>query len=297
MVEPTNFHFNDEAYASNSFQQKPTKQEASDVQIKAKQEFNDFVTVLKNYGVDVTIMRDEPNSNTPDSVFPNNWISMHSSGELFIYPLAIHNRRLERRMDIINTLVNKFNFEVKDLSHHENTEPPQFLEGTGSMVFDHNYKIVYAAISSRTNLNLLQDFSKLIGYNTIPFNAYDKVGAPIYHTNVMMCVGSTFALIGNKTVEKTDYPKIRDSLLACNKEIIELSNEQIYNHFAGNMLQLKNKTGETLLVMSQAARDCLAKTQIERIKKHNDHIIPVGINTIEKIGGGSARCMIAEIFT
>lgn len=297
MVEPTNFHFNEQASKTNSFQQKPTKQEALDAPKKAKKEFNAFVMTLRSYGVDVTVIQDVPDSNCPDSVFPNNWISMHQSGELFTYPMAIRNRRQERRPDIINTLATKFNYNVKDLSFHENKQRPEFLEGTGSMVFDHNYKIIYAAISSRTHINVLNEFSSLIGYKTVAFNAFGKGGEPVYHTNVMLCIGRAFALIGNKTIAKSDYPKIRDSLLSCNKEIIELSNEQIYNHFAGNMLQLNNNKAETLLVMSQTARNCLTKKQIERIKKHNDHIIPVEISTIEKIGGGSARCMIAEIFT
>ena len=297
MVEPTNFQFNEQACKTNSFQQKPTNKEAADAPRKAKKEFNGFVKTLRSYGVDVTVIQDLPDSSCPDSVFPNNWISMHQSGELFTYPMAIQNRRQERRPDIINTLATKFNYNVKDLSFHENKQIPEFLEGTGSMVFDHIDKIIYAAISPRTHINVLNEFSNLIGYKTISFNAYGKDGERIYHTNVMLCVGSTFALIGNKTIDESAYPKIRDSLLARNKEIIELSNDQIYNHFAGNMLQLINNKAETLLVMSQTAINCLTKKQLEKIKKHNDHIIPVDINTIEKIGGGSARCMIAEIFT
>lgn len=296
MISPTNFGFNEEAFLTNKFQQRPEESERSKIQELALGEFNDFVSALEAKGVNVHVYSDVPNSQTPDSIFPNNWISTHQTGELITYPMAVSNRRQERRDDIINDLTSKYGFEKTDYSGHENSNPPAFLEGTGSMIFDHHNKIVYGAISPRTDESILDEVANKIGYQSVAFASYGKTGELIYHTNVMMCVGDKYIVIGKDTIDNNDLEKVNNALEASRKDIIQLSNDQVYNHFAGNMLQIENQKGETILVMSQTAIDSLNENQIGKFRELNDHIVSVRIPTIERIGGGSARCMLAELF-
>ena len=296
MIEPTNFGFNEETFATNSFQNKPERGEEDQIQQAALAEFKFFVSKLRNLDVAVTVFLDLPNSTTPDSIFPNNWISTHQTGELILYPMATDNRRRERRPDIIDALKAEFGYRTIDLSHHELSSPPKFLEGTGSMIFDHANKIIYAAISPRTNSDLLNEIGKLLGYKVISFEALGKSGELIYHTNVMLCIGTTFAIIGENTISENDKVRILTQLEKDGKELISVTNEQVYNHFAGNMLQIKNRIGESILVLSETAYNSLSIEQLEKIHRHNHHILPVSIPTIEKIGGGSVRCMLTEIF-
>ncbi len=297
MIRPTNFGFNEEAFLSNSFQNKPTEKEEGSIQSLALQEFDAFVDQLKSVGVDVIEFEDVPNSQSPDSIFPNNWISTHENGLLFTYPMTVSNRRKERRQDIIDFLIAQNGYRSIDLSLSENHQPPQFLEGTGSMIFDHHAKRIYAAISPRTDEMLLHLFAKQLGYSVVSFTAYGKAQEKIYHTNVMLCIGDTFAVLGADTIDEQHRKMVIESLENDGKEIIYLSNDQVYNHFAGNMLQLQNTNGEHVLVMSDSAFNALTEEQLGLIKKHNEHILHVSIPTIERIGGGSARCMIAEVFS
>ncbi len=290
MIKPVNFGFNVETAVNNSFQKKPT----GDIQEQALQEFNNFVDVLRSNKVDVTVVEDSLEPATPDSIFPNNWISFHSDGTVFLYPMYAVNRRLERKPAIINAIKTKFKVDnVIDLTEPENEGV--FLEGTGSMILDRENRIVYACLSPRTNKTLLDEFCAAIGYTAVSFQSTDENGVDIYHTNVMMCLANTYAVIFLESIldygERTHLVK---ALQNTGKEIIEISASQL-NHFAGNMLQLKNTDGELLLVMSTQAYESLNQAQLQRLQAYN-RIVHSSLNTIETAGGGSARCMMAEVF-
>ncbi|MFT5860876.1 MAG: hypothetical protein ACI865_002992 [Flavobacteriaceae bacterium] len=296
MMAPTQFGFNDETSASNSFQNEPPTNEVHQIQERASAEFKHFVDKLSTIGIEVLVYQDEQYSQSPDSIFPNNWFSTHISGELIIYPMAAINRRNERRSDIISDLISKEGYHLKDLTRWEEMKPSFFLEGTGSIVFDHDDRIIYAAISTRTFKEPLKELASEIGYSICDFQAIGKAGEPIYHTNVMMCVGKTFVAIGVDTIAQ-GRERTLAKIHATEKEVISLSNEQVYHSFAGNMLQLENYLGETVLVVSTAAFNSFSDQQLSKLNDHNDHILPISIPTIEKIGGGSVRCMLAEIFS
>lgn len=290
MIRPVDFKFNEQTAGNNKFQIASTE---SDVQSQALREFDGFVAMLRENGIDVTVVDDTLQPETPDSIFPNNWVSFHEDGSVFLYPMFSENRRLERRKEILDGLKDKFEVShVSDLSFYEMQYA--FLEGTGSMVLDRTNKIAYACLSVRTDEEVLNNFCMLTGYQPVAFQAVDNTNFPIYHTNVMMCIGDKFAVI---CLESIKNPKEREqvalSLIDSGKEIIEISLEQM-NHFAGNMLQVSNAGNESLLVMSQQAYLSLTDEQIKRLEKYN-RIIYAPLNTIEKNGGGSARCMLAEI--
>ena len=291
MIRPVNFGFNEETAESNAFQNKDKNQQA--VQEKALAEFNGFVEILRANGVDVTVVDDNPQPYTPDSIFPNNWVSFHADGNIFLYPMQAENRRLERREDIISLLEDNFKVHhIVDLSRYE--EQNKFLEGTGSMVLDRENKIAYACLSPRTDKDVLDVFCEQSGYTAICFDAVDENGKAIYHTNVLMCVGSKFAVICLDSVPNPhERVVVSESLTSAEKEIIEISFEQM-NQFAGNMLEVKNKEGETLIVMSASAFESLDERQIFTLKKYGK-LAYADIQTIENNGGGSARCMMAEV--
>jgi hypothetical protein len=296
MIAPTNFGFNEEAFITNKFQQHPDEYQLSKIQDVVLDEFNSFVKLLSDKSVNVHIYSDVPNSKTPDSIFPNNWISTHQTGELITYPMGVSNRRGERRKDIVSSLIAEYGFSHIDFSDRENRNPPAYLEGTGSMILDHKNKIVYGAISPRTDQKTMEDLAETIGYDAVAFAAYGKTGELIYHTNVMMCAGDRYIIVGVDTIDEKDRTRILDSIAASGKEIVNLSNDQVHNHFTGNMLQIENDKGETILVMSKTAFDSLNEDQLTQLNKLNDHIVSPAIPTIERIGGGSARCMMAELF-
>ncbi len=297
MVKPVQFGFNEEAFVTNKFQQKVATYSQSELQEKALQEFNLVVEKLKELKVNVLVYNDSKETFTPDSIFPNNWISTHSNGMVFTYPMLAKNRQLERRKDIVLDLFSRFGFSyLIELEDYENAKPPKYLEGTGSMVLDHQKRIVYAAISPRTDESVLAEFAKHLRYKVVSFTAYGAQKEKIYHTNVMMCVGEKYIIIGENTIAEEDRERVMVSVRKANKAVIELTNKQVYEHFAGNMLQLRNNDNETVLVMSEAAYNSLTKEQLKKLNKHNDHLLSVAIPTIEKIGGGSARCMLAEIY-
>ena len=290
MIQPVNFGFNTETAVNNTFQ----KNMGGDVQQQALQEFTDFVAVLRKNKIDVTVVKDSLHPATPDSIFPNNWISFHADGRIFLYPMFAVNRRLERKTAVQEAVKSNFSFtEIIDLTGSENDG--LFLEGTGSMVLDRENKIAYACLSPRTDEKLLNEFCKLIDYNPITFKAIDNTGVDIYHTNVMMCIAKTFAVVCLESVTvHEDKAKLIGSLIKTNKEIVDISLQQL-NHYAGNMLQVINEEGELLLIMSTQAYQSLTNAQIEILQKHN-RIIHSSLNTIETVGGGSARCMMAEVF-
>lgn len=290
MIRPVNFQFNEQTAGNNKFQQASGQH---DVQTKALKEFNDFVALLEANGVAVTVVDDTLSPDTPDSIFPNNWVSFHGDGRVILYPMFSVNRRHERRTDILELLKNDFLIrEIKDFSAYEAEDI--FLEGTGSLVLDRDNRIAYACLSLRTNEKVLQDFSGYSGYTTVAFHAIDAEGFPIYHTNVMMCVGDKFAVVCFESIPNAEERKaVRQSLEGNGKDIIEISFDQM-NHFAGNMLQVNNKKGESLLVMSEQAYLALTAAQIAALSKFSK-LIYAPLYTIETNGGGSARCMLAEI--
>lgn len=290
MIRPVDFKFNQQTAVDNKFQQ---QSDATDIQDKALQEFDGFVNLLRQNGITVTVVNDTLQPETPDSIFPNNWISLHRNGDVFLYPMFSVNRRLERRNDIVETLAAQYKVkQIKDLSADEREE--RYLEGTGSMVLDREHKIAYACLSVRTHQKALDNFCTESGYNAITFHATDTEGFPIYHTNVMMCIGDQFAVVCLESIiNAVERKELIKSLHAKAKEIIEISFDQM-NHFAGNMLQLKNKDGQHLLVMSEQAYLALNKKQINALEKYSK-ILYAPLYTIEENGGGSARCMLAEI--
>src|SRR5450432_1153046 len=246
MIRPVNFGFNAETAINNAFQVVGNDARAQE---KAKQEFDTFVQVLQQNGVDVTVIDDTPNPYTPDSIFPNNWISFHDDGSIILYPMCAVNRRLERKLSVIDTIAAKFSItKTIDLSHYESEHA--FLEGTGSMVLDRQNKIAYACISPRTDYFILTDFCEKMGYAIGLFDAIDQKGEPIYHTNVMMCVADKYVVICMDSIPaQIEKEEVMETIKKSGKEIITISFDQM-NHFAGNMLQVNNDKGELFLVMS-----------------------------------------------
>lgn len=294
MIEPAHFQFNEQTAESNSFQQGQGEQKASEIQALAKAEFQGFVKQLREKEVHVHVFADTPNPIKPDAVFPNNWVSFMPNGNAYLYPMCTPNRRLERRQDILQKLGETFDIKKTiDLSPAENKG--QILEGTGSIIFDHAYKIAYACLSPRTDAALFKAHCEELGYEAISFTALDTGGKEIYHTNVMMCMGSTFSVICLESVANSlERQALIEKLLATKKEIIAISQAQMAQ-FAGNMLQVANAKGASFLVMSQTAYQSLTQAQIQQLAAHTQ-LLAVPIPTIERLGGGSARCMMAEIF-
>lgn len=290
MIRPVNFKFNEQTADNNKFQQLTDQ---LDVHEQALKEFDGFVQVLCENGVDVTVVNDTLQPETPDSIFPNNWISFHDSGEVILYPMFSENRRAERRHDILEELQKRFKItKVTDLSTHEAQDI--FLEGTGSLVLDRTNRIAYACLSLRTNKIALDKFCEAAGYTSVVFDAVDQNGFPIYHTNVMMCVGARFAVVCLDSVQHVaEKENVVKSLKQHQKEIIEISFDQM-NHFAGNMLEVTGKNGESLLVMSAQAHQSLTAAQVASLSKYAK-LIHAPLFAIEKNGGGSARCMLAEV--
>lgn len=294
MIRPVRFSYNTQTAESNAFQSLDTSCEPDSIQEKAVQEFDNFVAILKANGIDVIVIQDTLEPHTPDSIFPNNWGSYHADGTVILYPMQAVNRRWERRRSIIDLLREYFvvNDEI-DLSHYE--EDNIFLEGTGSLILDNPNKICYACISPRTHKDLLQIFGEKTGYKIVDFESVDAQGKQIYHTNVIMCMAEKFTVICLDTIRnQAEREKVVKQFEATGKEIIEISLDQM-NQFAGNMLALTNNKGEDLLVMSEQAYKSLKAEQIAKIEKYA-RIVHAPIYTIETNGGGSARCMMAEIF-
>jgi hypothetical protein len=294
MVRPANFGFNEQTAESNTFQNEDSGLSSQLIKQKAIDEFDEFVAVLKAKGINVHVIEDTLVPVKPDAVFPNNWVSFHQNGAVITYPILAPIRRLERRQDIIENL--KSHFTIKREHHLEFFEGKnKFLEGTGSMILDRVNKIAYACISPRTDASLLEEFCLMTDYDKIQFTAVDKDDIEIYHTNVMMAIGETFVVICLDALKiEKEKEILLNSFSKTNKEIIEITFDQVLA-FAGNMLQVRNDDGDTFLVMSEQAFLSLTEAQVQKISKHTN-ILYSPINTIETIGGGSARCMMAEIF-
>jgi Uncharacterized protein conserved in bacteria containing a pentein-type domain len=291
MIRPVHFGFNAETAVNNAFQVAGADTLAQE---KAEREFDDFVNLLRRNEVDVLVVKDTPEPHTPDSIFPNNWISCHDNGTLLLYPMFAANRRQERKPQVLQALREHFTIKnTIDLSHYENKG--LFLEGTGSMVLDRENKIAYACLSPRTHKEVLNEFCKKMGYQPILFTANDTLGQPIYHTNVMMCVADRYAVICLECIpSQPERELVAATIRETGKELVDISLEQM-NRFAGNMLQVQNRLGEKILVMSSQAYGSLTEAQLKKLSSFN-RIIHASLNTIETNGGGSARCMMAEIF-
>lgn len=298
MIEPVDFRFNTETAVNNYFQTN-TDEEDAIVQEKAMEEFRNMVSKLREHGVNVVVIQDTLKPHTPDSIFPNNWISFHENKMIALYPMFAKNRRLERREDdVLDFLIEK-GFEAEEIMDYTEAEEDEiFLEGTGSIILDRENKIAYAAVSPRTDEELFLEFCEDFEYTPVIFEANQTVNderMQIYHTNVMMCVADEYAVICLSTIDdKAEKKNVIDHLKETGKEIIDITEEQMHK-FAGNMLQVGGMGAAKYLVMSQTAFDSLTEDQIKTIEKYNP-IIAVDINTIETLGGGSARCMMAEVF-
>ncbi|NNF66811.1 MAG: amidinotransferase [Gammaproteobacteria bacterium] len=296
MVRPVAFHANPLTLDSNAFMKEDLPLTEIEQQQAALHEFEGLKRQLEEAGVEVFVFEDTRAPGTPDSIFPNNWVSFHGDGTVVLYPMMAVNRRTERRMDIIEALSSEHHFSVKnivDLARHE--LEGQFLEGTGSLVLDRRNRISYACLSPRTDLEVLGDFAQQLDYEVISFDATDRSGQAIYHTNVMMAHGDGFAVICSESIAGGEQ---RDAVLArlaeAGQEIIEITYEQMAQ-FAGNMLELESSAGEKVLAMSQRAHDSLSDEQLRKMGKHAK-IVSAPINVIEDSAGGSVRCMLAEIF-
>jgi len=291
MIRPVKFAYNAQTAVNNSFQVASTD---STVQQKALQEFDAFVQKLQQQGIDVTVVQDTDDPHTPDSIFPNNWISFHEGGGIYLYPMFAVNRRQERKQHVLDAINKKFIINTTtDLTTAENGNV--FLEGTGSMVLDRSNKIAYACLSPRTDKQLLEQFCAQQRYTAVSFTANDANGDAIYHTNVMMCVADQYVVICLESItDENERAALIKTIENTGKEIIAISLQQM-NHFAGNMLQVINNENQPFLVMSTQAYKSLTPQQVVAIEKYNP-VIHSDITTIETNGGGSARCMMAEVF-
>ena len=298
MIRPVAFRMNEQTAVNNYYQKVMDSLLPETVNAKAQQEFDAFVDKLRSVGVNVVVVDDIADRDTPDSIFPNNWVSFHENGDVALYPMFAENRRNERREDILDMLEDQ-GFNIENIVDYTSAEEDNiFLEGTGSIVLDRQNHKAYCALSPRADEELLIEYCEDFEYTPVIFEAFQTVGGErkhIYHTNVMMCIGETFAVICADCIDdKKERKMVLDNLKEDGKEIILLTEAQL-NHFAGNMLQVTGKNNKSYLVMSQSARQVLTNEQAAKIEKHTE-ILSANLDTIEACGGGSARCMMAEVF-
>ena len=298
MIRPINFRMNEQTAVNNYYQKEIDNTLPLTTNTKAQNEFDAFADKLRGFGIDVIVVSDTDESDTPDAVFPNNWISFHKDGTVALYPMFAENRRLERREDVLEELEKK-GFLIENIVDYTSAEDDAiFLEGTGSVCLDRENNKAYCALSPRADEELFIEFCEDFEYTPVVFNAKQTVNGQreaIYHTNVMMCVAETFAVICLASIDdKTERKNVLKHLKEDGKKIIDITEEQV-NNFAGNMLQVRGKDDERFLIMSEAAFNCLTQSQKAQINNHCK-IISSSLETIEYCGGGSARCMMAEVF-
>lgn len=294
MVRPACFGFNEETAGNNAFQSNDTNLSKEEIQTKAIREFDTMVAKLTDHGIEVFVMEDSAVPAKPDAVFPNNWITTHHSGIVITYPMYAPVRRLERNPEILRSLEKQFEVQASfDFSKYEKED--RFFEGTGSMILDRPNKLAYACLSPRTDAGIMEKFCQLTGYKKVVFHSVDEKGQAIYHTNVMMAMGHSFVVICMDTIKDArEAALLAHHFEVTSKEIVNITIEQMHS-FAGNMLQVSNSSGHTFLVMSDQARQSLTTQQIRQIESHTN-ILSSPIPTIERFGGGSVRCMMAELF-
>ena len=291
MVRPFQFYFNQQTAANNFFQSNINIENANELAIA---EFDAMVEKLRAHQIKVNVVQDTKDPSTPDSIFPNNWVSTHTNGTLCLYPMYAENRRAERKSSVIEFLQSNYKIEnTLDLTDLE--KEGIFLEGTGSMVLDHQNKIAYGCLSERLDKNAFNEWCDKMQFKPIAFKAVDDKAQPIYHTNVLMCMGNQFVVICSDSIpNEQERQMLLDSFAQTNKEVIEISQDQL-NHFAGNMLQVFDITEKPHLIMSEQAYKSLHTAQLKSLEKYNP-LLPISIPTIEALGGGSTRCMMAEIY-
>jgi hypothetical protein len=291
MVRPYQFYFNQQTAANNFFQSNINIENANELAIA---EFDAMVEKLRAHQIKVNVVQDTKDPSTPDSIFPNNWVSTHTNGTLCLYPMYAENRRAERKSTVINFLQSNYKIEnTLDLTDLE--KEGKFLEGTGSMVLDHQNKIAYGCLSERLDKNAFNEWCDKMQFKPIAFKALDDKAQPIYHTNVLMCMANQFVVICSDSIpNEQERQMLLDSFAQTNKEVIEISQDQL-NHFAGNMLQVFDITEKPHLIMSEQAYKSLHTAQLKSLEKYNP-LLPISIPTIEALGGGSTRCMMAEIY-
>ena len=298
MIRPVAFRMNEQTAVNNHYQKVLDGLLPATVNAKAQVEFDAYVEKLRAAGINVIVIDDTLEPDTPDSIFPNNWISFHENGDIALYPMFAENRRLERREDVFDILEEK-GFEINDIMDYTSAEEDGiFLEGTGSIILDRENEMAYCALSPRADEELFIEFCEDFEYNPVIFEAYQTVNGErkhIYHTNVMMCIAETFAVICADCIDdKAERKMVLQKLKESGKEIILITEEQV-NNFAGNMLQVRGANDERFLIMSDAAYNVLTQDQIAKIEKHCK-ILHASLDIIEACGGGSARCMMAEVF-
>jgi hypothetical protein len=298
MIRPVAFRMNEQTAVNNYYQKVLNNLLPSTVNARAQQEFDYFVGKLRGKGIDVTVVDDIAERDTPDSIFPNNWISFHENSDVALYPMFAENRRKERREDVLDVLEEK-GFKIDNIVDYTSAEEDgYYLEGTGSMILDRANGKAYCALSPRADEELFIEFCEDFELTPVIFEAFQTVNGErkqIYHTNVMMCLGETFAVICADCIDdKKERKNVLDSLKEDGKEIILITEEQV-NNFAGNMLEVRGTSDKHYVVMSKAAHESLTDKQVKQLHKHAE-ILSASLDTIEACGGGSARCMMAEVF-
>ncbi len=295
MIRPAAFQYNPQTASTNRMQRAGDSSQA-----QVLSEFDHFTQALATEGIAVCVVDDTPQPPKPDAVFPNNWVSFHEDGTVVLYPMQAENRRLERRPEIVPDVARRLGFSVArvlDLTHHEGAG--RFLEGTGSLVLDRCNRIAYAALSPRTHPAVVEEWARQLGYEAVLFEALDRQGVPYYHTNVLMCIGARMAVLGTCAMSAEDRTRVIEKLEVTGHDVIEIRFDEI-EQFAGNMLELASwdeALGDyRLLVMSETARRSLRPEIYTRLSAGTDCILAVPVPTIERLGGGSVRCMMAEVF-
>ena len=295
MIRPVRFGGNPQTAASNRFQLTADDVSAEQAQATARREFDSFAGILRDAGIGVHVFDDTPEPHTPDSIFPNNWVSFHADGSAVLYPMLAENRRQERRTELLQALSAEHGFRIArvvDLTHYE--RDGKFLEGTGSLVLDRIHRIAYACTSPRTDLDVLGDFAQQLDYDVVAFESTDAGGVAIYHTNVMMCVGTRFAAVCSASIREDERPAVLDALRTTGHAILDLSMQQL-GEFAGNMLEVRSAGGDRHIALSRRALDSLTADQRALMEEYGGRTICAPIPNIETLGGGSVRCMLAEI--
>ena len=295
MIRPARFGANPDTAATNAFQARTLEESLAAIRMRVAREFDALATALSDAGVEVCAVDDTAEPEKPDAIFPNNWVSFHADGTVVLYPMLASNRRTERRLEVLEQLVARHHFRVGrtiDLSEHEMTGG--YLEGTGSLVLDRVNRLAFASLSPRTHLDPIGDFAQRLDYEVVSFEAFDGAGIPPYHTNVLLCVGANFAVLcASAIADDARRGAVARILENTGRELIEITPRQM-SAFAGNMLELENGAGDKIIVMSATAQQSLDGAQRTGVERYGK-IVAVPIPTIEKYGGGSVRCMLAEI--
>lgn len=293
MMRPKHFGYDPASAETNAFQVKEGYENTNAIQQTALEEFDNAVTTLREAGVNVLVIEDSDSPVKPNAVFPNNWVSFHRDSKVVLYPMLAKNRRDERRPEIFDQLKEQgINIdEFIDLTHYE--EEDKFLESTGSVIFDYPREIAYACVSARTNPDVLHKFSEIMGFEPVIFEALDRDGMEIYHTNVMMCLADEYVVICSESIPEDQRKNVLDALEKTGHEVVSITYDQMYA-FAGNMLEVESDSGQSILIMSDAAMHSLDLDQKEKLSQYS-RLLSVPIPTIEKYGGGSIRCMMCRV--